>query len=157
MTVEKRNAWNGLIDLINSLAANCSGVEPLPSVGLKHVWTKRDVRLVHEKLTEVCGTPAWNPIADRLKKATLTEINNAISTCGGCGGSPQSLYRWMLVAGCNEGDAGHWAMVADGTFVPGETDFGGVGTYQTISQEIAAYCADPGNSWCCARIMIQKL
>ena len=157
MTVEKRNQWNGLIDLINALAANCTGVIPLPSVGLKHVWTKKDIRLAHEKLTEVCDTPIWNPIANRWKKATLDEINQAISTCQGCGGSPHALFRWMLVEGCSEGDAGHWHLVDTGQFVPGNTDYGGVGTYQTISQEIAAYCADPGNSWCCARIMIQAL
>lgn len=86
--VETRAAWNTLIGQINSLAASCTGVSPLPTVGPSHIWTVADIQAARNKLTQVCSTTTFSPTALTLwKQSIITELQNAIANnCGDCGG-----------------------------------------------------------------------
>jgi hypothetical protein len=76
-------AWNGLIERINVLAANppegCDALDGLPLVTAPHRWSAADIAAARGKLVEICSNNVFNvPSTGKWLKAIIDELDAAI-------------------------------------------------------------------------------
>ena len=78
-----RDAWNALIDQVNALiTTNSLSAAQLVEVPKGHVWTKTDVTLIRNKLTEICtNNPTFAVTLNKWSQKLMTELSAAISGC----------------------------------------------------------------------------
>ncbi len=83
-----RENWNTLIRDINEDLENppsgCPSIEPLEEVDENHIWTKKDIEDVRDKLTEMCPTNEFNEELEIWKTAIIDEIEEKIGVWCGC-------------------------------------------------------------------------
>lgn len=76
----KRKQWNMLISDINGLLAtppsdtDCKPIAPLELVKPEHIWTKKDVETVREKLQETCSTITFSEELKIWREKIIDEI-----------------------------------------------------------------------------------
>jgi hypothetical protein len=92
-----RKMWNEeIIQPINSLCENppdgCDSLDPLNEAEEHHIWTKKDVQEVHDKLEELCEDNEFEDLeTPQLNyKKLITEILEAIQA-GWCGCEPEEI------------------------------------------------------------------
>lgn len=77
-----REDWNEIIRRVNQLAENpdpgCQPESTLEEVGPDHIWSKSDIRQVHDLLKRICGDNEFEDIPDLWKQSIIDEINEAI-------------------------------------------------------------------------------
>lgn len=84
MSVYKRSDWNDLLDSVNSVLQNppedtdCEPIDIIPPVGVKHRWSKDDIREVQDKLRETCPDITFSEIPETWKQSIIDEINDAL-------------------------------------------------------------------------------
>lgn len=84
MSVYKRSDWNDLLDSVNNVLQNppedgdCEPIDPIPHVGLKHRWSKDDIREVQDKLRQTCEDITFDEIPELWKQSIIDDINEAL-------------------------------------------------------------------------------
>lgn len=91
-----RAAWNSLLHDVNNLLASppsslCPPVAQIPLVGPSHIWTKNDIRVVQNRLLQICPSNTFPTPLILWKQGLITDITNAI-TRGWCIACQTTLY-----------------------------------------------------------------
>lgn len=88
----KIDQWNSLIRDINDMVADCDS-DPLEEIEAPHIWAKTDIKLVQDKLIELCEDNEFEDIPDLWKQSSIDEIETAIELgpCCDCG-------AWRMLA-----------------------------------------------------------
>jgi hypothetical protein len=84
----KRSDWNAIIQQVNDLSHNppegCDALDPLPTVGPNHKWSRSDIYTLQERLLEMCDEDVFVGYHAKWAQSIITELNQAIDNewCG---------------------------------------------------------------------------
>lgn len=88
MSAFKRSEWNALLEDINAARANppedtdCEALPPLELVGPKHRWSKGDISVAQNAISEMCPDTSFDEIPDRWMQETVDALRDSIGWCG---------------------------------------------------------------------------
>ena len=100
-----RENWNKLIRDLNEVLTDgapggCEGIEPLEEVEPEHIWTKKDVEEVRDKITEMCKDNEFEEDLDKpWRRAIIDEIESQMNHWCDCQTGPFLIHTALPALG----------------------------------------------------------
>jgi hypothetical protein len=100
-----RENWNKLIRDLNEVLTDgapggCEGIDPLEEVDPEHIWTKKDVEEVRDKIKEMCADNEFDADLDKpWHRSIIDEIEDQMNHWCGCAVGPFLLHTALPALG----------------------------------------------------------
>lgn len=116
----KRSDWNDLIKRVNEKledppsGTDCEPIDPIPEVGPDHIWTKKEIEEMRDKIKETCPKITFSEELKLWRVEFLDEIEaqmeemwcdckgNCLEQCDNAKGSEDRFLGVISQVGCTE-------------------------------------------------------